>query len=211
MSAAEPPDLARFRDALARLAEEPGWPEADAERVFTALHGDVSDEERRAVIDELIRNPRAALAWRLARELEPPDRAERRSMGTPRTWMAIAATVAIMAGAAWLFVPWRSGEPVFRTGESRSIASLLSGDARLSRAAPVLRWTPVEGARYRVRVLTEELDLLDQSDDLAVPEYRLRDEILQKIPGGGRILWQVEARAGGAAVVVSPTFSAQLE
>jgi hypothetical protein len=210
MSAPEPPDVARYREALARLADEPGWPEADAERVFSALHGDVSDEERRAVVDELIRNPRAASAWRLARELEPPDRIGRRLMNTPRTWMAIAATVAIMAGAAWLFVPWRS-EPVFRTGESRSIASLLPAGARLSRAAPVLRWTPVEGARYRVRVLKEELDLLDESDDLAVPEYRLRDDILQKVPAGGRILWQVEARAGVAAVVVSPTFSARLE
>jgi ferric-dicitrate binding protein FerR (iron transport regulator) len=211
MSAPEPPDVARLREALARLADEPGWPEADAERVFSALHGDVSAEERRAVIDELIRNPKAAEAWRLARELEPPDRAGRRLMPAPMTWMAIAATVAIVAGAAWLFVPWRSGTPVFRTGESRTIASLLPDDARLSRAAPVLRWTPVEGARYRVRVLTAELDLLDESDDLSAPEYRLSEDVLRKIPGGSRILWQIEARAGGAAVVVSPTFSVQLE
>ena len=74
MSAPEPPDVARFREALARLADEPGWPEADNERLFSALHGDMSPEERRAVVDELIRNPRAAAAWRLARELEPGSR-----------------------------------------------------------------------------------------------------------------------------------------
>jgi hypothetical protein len=210
MSAPEPPDVARLRDALARLADQPDWPEVDAERVFSALHGDVSPEERRAVVEELIRNPKAAEAWRLARELEPPDHA-RRLVTAPMRWMAIAATVAIVAGAAWLFVPWRAGTPVFRTGEARAIASLLPGDARLARAAPVLRWTPVEGARYRVRVLTPELDLLDESEDLAAPEYRLREDVLQKLPGGARILWQVEARAGGAAVVVSPTFSVQLE
>jgi hypothetical protein len=211
MTAPESPDVARLREALARLADEPGWPEADAERVFSALHGDVSDDQRRAVVDELIRNPRAALAWRLARELEPSDRAERRLIIAPRTWMAIAATVAVVAGGVWLIAPWRSGTPVYRTGESRAIVSLLPGDARLTRAAPVLRWSPVEGARYRVRVLTPELDLLDESEDLAAPEYRLSDDVLQKIPGGARILWQVEARSGGAAVVVSPTFSVQLE
>jgi hypothetical protein len=211
MSAPESPDVARLREALARLADEPDWPEVDAERVFSALHGDVSPEERRAVVDELIRNPKAAEAWRLARELEPPDRVGRRLVAAPRTWMAIAATVAVMAGAAWLFVPWRPGTPVFRTGESRTIASLLPDDARLSRATPVLRWTPVEGARYRVRVLTAELALLDESDDLLVPEYRLSEDLLRTLPGGSRVLWQVEARAGGAAVVVSPTFSVQLE
>ena len=211
MSAPEPPDVARFREALARLADEPGWSEVDAERVFSALHGDVSSDERNAMVDELIRNPQAALAWRLARELEPPGRPGRRLMTAPRTWMAIAATVAIVAGAAWLFVPWRSGTPVFRTGEARTISSRLPAGERLVRAAPVLRWSPVEGARYRVRVLTADLDLLDESDDLAEPEYRLRDDVLQKIPSGARILWQVEARAGGAAVVVSPTFSVPLE
>lgn len=211
MSAPEPPDVARLREALARLADEPGWPEADAERVFSALHGDVSADERRAVVDELIRNPKAAEAWRLARELEPPDRAAGRTGTTPAAWMAIAATVALVAGAAWLFVPWRPTTPVFRTGESRAIVSLVPDDARLSRAAPVLRWTPVEGARYRVRVLTPELDLLDESEDLTAPEYRVREDVLQKVPGGSRILWQVEARTGGAAVVVSPTFSVQVE
>jgi hypothetical protein len=210
MSAPEPPDVARLREALARLADEPGWQEADAERVFSALHGDVGPEERRAVVDELIRNPKAAEAWRLARELEPPDHAARRSVA-PATWMAIAATVLLVAGAAWLLVPRQPATPVYRTGESRTIASLLPDDKPLSRAAPVLRWTPVEGARYRVRVLTPELDLLDESEDLAASEYRLREDVLQKIPGGSRILWQVEARAGGAAIVVSPSFSAQVE
>ena len=91
---------------------------------------------------------------------------------------------------------------MFRTGEARTISSLLRDGERLNRAAPLLRWTPVEGARYRVRVLTPELDLLDESEDLAAPEFRLREDVLQKLPGGSRILWQVEARAGGAAIVV---------
>ena len=210
MSAPEPPDVARLREALARLDEEPGWPDADHERLFSALHGDMSAQERGAVVEELIRNPHAAAAWRLARELEPDQPARSSPRIAPAwTWMSIAASLVIVAGAAWMLQLWRSEAPVFRGGEPSGIASLLPDDATLSRTEPVLRWTALEGARYRVRVLTPELDLLDESGDLAAPEYRLSDGVLQKIPPGSGILWQVEARLGGTAVV-SPTFSAQI-
>ena len=81
----------------------------------------------------------------------------------------------------------------------------------LSRAEPVLRWTGLEGARYRVRVLTPELELLDETEDLVEPAYRLREDVLGKVPAGGRILWQVEARVRGTPAVVSLTFSTQVE
>lgn len=209
MSAPEPRDLGRFREALAALANEPDWPDVDSERLFAALHGDMSPEERRVVVDGLIRNPQAAAAWRLARELEPQE-----STGVsarPWKWMSIAAMLVILAGAAWLFLPWRSEAPVFRGGEPRAIASLLPDDVPLSRTQPVLRWTELEGARYRVRVLTPELELLDETGDLVEPEYRLREDVLGKIPAGGRILWQVEGRVGGTPAVVSLTFSTQVE
>jgi len=209
MSAPEPPDVARLREALARLSDDPGWPDADNERVFSALHGDMSPEERRAVVDELIRNPQAAAAWRLARELEPEEPMP--VSAVPWKWMSIAAMLVVIAGAFWLFPPWQSEAPVFRGGEARTIASLLPGGVPLSRAEPVLRWSGLEGARYRVRVLTPELELLDESDDLAEPEYRLRDDVLRRIPARGRMLWQVEARVGGTPAVVSLTFSTQVE
>ena len=117
----------------------------------------------------------------------------------------------LVVAAAWQFQPWRSDPPVYRGAEPRSIASLLPAGDRLSREQPVLRWTALDGARYRVRVLTPELDLLDEAEDLAAPEYRLPPDVLQRIPAGGRMLWQVEARVPGTAAVVSPTFSVQLE
>jgi hypothetical protein len=209
MSAPEPPDVARFRAALARLSDEPGWPDADNERLFSALHGDMSPEERRGVVDDLIRNPQAAAAWRLARELEPEEPMPVSVL--PWKWMSIAAMLVVIAGAFWLFPPWQSGTPVLRGGDPRTIASLLPGEVPLSRAEPVLRWSGLEGARYRVRVLTPELELLDESDDLAEPEHRLRDDVVRRIPAGGRILWQVEARVRGTPAVVSLTFSTQVE
>ncbi len=209
MTAPEPSDVGRLREALARLADEPGWPDADTGRLFSALHGDMPPEERRAVVDELIRNPQAAAAWRLARELGPEE--PRGVSVLPWKWMSIAAMLFLVVGAAWLILPWRSEAPVFRGGEPRSIASLVPDDVPLSRAEPVLRWTELEGARYRVRVLTSELELLDETGDLVEPEYRLREDVLGKIPARGRILWQVEARVRGTPAVVSLTFNSQVE
>jgi hypothetical protein len=208
MSTPEPHDVARFREALARLADEPGWPEADTGRVFSALHGDMRPEERRAVVDELIQNPQAAAAWRLARELEP--REPRGLFALPWRWMSMAAMLFLVIGTAGAILPRQSEAPVFRGEQSRTIASLLPEDV-LSRAEPVLRWTGLEGARYRVRVLTPELELLDEAEGLVAPEYRLRDDVLALIPAGGRILWQVEARVRGTPAAVSLTFNTRME
>lgn len=224
MSAPESLDIERLRAALARLAEEPEWPEVDAERQFSALHGELTAEERRAVVDELVRNPRAAASWRLARELAPEStdaaattsaHAEAKltteAIGRPTgmwTWMSIAAVLLLMVGAAWQLQPWRTEPtPVFRNTDQRRLASLLPANAALSREQPVLRWTAIEGARYRVRVLTPELELLAEAENLPVAEYRLGGEVLQRIPAGGRLLWQVEAHVPGTTAVVSPTFS----
>jgi hypothetical protein len=213
MSSSEPPDVARLRAALASLSEQPGWPSADAERIFSALHGNLSAEERRAVVDELVQNPDAAAVWRMARELAPEEPA----VAPPArrggwTWASVAAVAVLALGLGWMFQPWQSfEEPAYRSVEQRSIASLVPADTPLRRAQPVLRWTAVEGARYRVRVLTAELDLLEEAEDLAAPQYALSADVLRRLPSGARILWQVEARIPGTAGLVSPTFSVRLE
>jgi hypothetical protein len=210
MSPSDPPDVDRLRAALGRLADEKEWPEPDSERLFSALHGDMSPEERRDVVDELIRNPRAAAAWRLARELEPQGRASASNAWRQWAWLPVAATLVLLAGAAWQFGHWRS-EPVYRSAEPRTIAPLLPGDGGLSRADPVLRWTAIEGARYQVRVLTPSLEPLAESDLLDAPEYRLPAEVIRGVPPGGSILWQVEARIRGSSGITSPTFTTTLK
>jgi hypothetical protein len=257
MSAPEPPDLARLRAAFASLADRPdraGWPPADAERLFTALHGDMSAEERRAVIEELVRYPDAAAVWRLARELTPGQpmakmnataaaagdelalaagASARASAGASdaqsaavsaqatseggwtrtRTWLSVAAAalIAVTGGALWQLQSTRSTQaPAYRSATA-TIASRLPPDAPLPRANPVLRWTAIDDARYHVRVLTPSLDLLDEADEIRVPEYRLGADVLKRIPAGGEILWQVEAIVPGRASAVSPTFSTRVE
>jgi hypothetical protein len=211
VSAEEPRDIAGLREAFASLASErPGDP-VDAGRIFDALHGNVSPEERQAVVDELLVNPAAAEAWRLAREMPVEAALERSTPPAIWTWMSIAAVAVLALGLGWQFIPWRQAEePAFRSVETRAIASALRPGAVLARAQPVLRWTGADGARYRVRVLTRELEVLEESAESLAREYTLSQETLRRIPPGGQILWQVEGRVPGETVIVSPTFSIQV-
>jgi hypothetical protein len=223
MTGPEPPDVARLRRALRSLAGRPGAEPVDAPRIFAALHGEVDPEERRAVVEELVRNPEAAAAWRLARELAPepasrdaPAGGWRRPAGRRHrpawTWASLAAAgVAALALGAQLG-PWRSfQEPTYRSLDGRRIQSRVRSDTPLPRAGAVLRWTAVGGARYRVRVLTPDLELLEEAEDIGAAEYRLGPDVVARLPAGGRFLWQVEASSPGAAPLVSPTFSSRLE
>ena len=195
MSAKEPKDVARLREAFASIEGEGASDPVDAERIFDALHGDVSPAERHAVIEQLVTNPAAAAAWRLAREMAPGHCAgqragpcSRRNAGDPRTWkwMAVAAAAVLAVGLGWQLMLSRGADaPAYRSVESRAITSALEPGAELSRARPVLRWTGIDGARYRVRVLTADLQVLEESAETSAREYTLSQETLARIPPGG--------------------------
>jgi hypothetical protein len=214
VSAPEPPDLERLRAALGASRKD-GAPDADTGRIFDALYGDMTPEARQAVVDEMLTSADGIEAWRIAKELSPPH--SQRSTVAPSakgwTWLPLAATLAIAIGGGWfVFRPARSGDaPAYRSADGASIASALPAGARLARSNAVLRWTPIEGARYRVRVLSAALEPIDEAGDLTSAEYRVRPDALAGLPAGATLLWQVEARAPGRAVVLSPTFSVQLE
>jgi hypothetical protein len=211
----DPDDTARLREAFASLAGgKTDGGSADAGRIFDAVHGEMSVEERRAIVDELVVDADAAEAWRLARELAPepvPARVEPRQDAWK--WLPIAAAMVLAVGLGWrLFSPGGpTPAPGYRGGEQRAIASALPQDVPLSRGRPTLRWTALENARYRVRVLTPELAVLVESGELTSPEYTLSDEVLRQVAPRALVLWQVEARMPENAVIVSPTFSVRLE
>lgn len=215
MSAEDPTDVARLREAFASLKGHAANARVDPERVFDALHGDVSREERQAVVEQLLTDPAAAEAWRLAREMRP-DAVEGAAGRAPEEstrpakwkWMAVAAAAVLAVGLGWqLIQPREEGEPTYRSVESRAIRSALARGTELSRTQPALRWTGVDGARYRVRVLTPDLQVLEESAESSAREYTLSPETLGRIPPGGQVLWQVEARIPGEGIITSPTFS----
>ena len=214
MSDPKPSDVARLRAALA-ASKGHDAADANAERIFSALHGEMTPEQRRAVIDELLATADGLEAWRLAMELAPPGAlpAAAPRISPAWRWMPLAAALVIMVGGSWfVFGPRRSQEsPAYRSLEDVTIASALPDGAPLTRANPVLRWTPIEGARYRVRVLTATLEPLDEADGLTTAEYRMRSESVATLPSGATLLWQVEARIPGRGTIGSPTFSTQLE
>ena len=224
MSAMDPDETTRLREAFASLSGgKPDGEAVDAGRIFDAVHGEMSDEERRAIVEELALDADAAEAWRLARELAPePVPAHVRARvfsdpGAPRQdawkWLSIAAAMVLAVGLGWRLISpgGPATPPGYRSGEQRAIASALPQGVPLSRARPTLQWTGLEGARYRVRVLTPELAVLVESGELTSPAYTLSDDVLRRVAPGALILWQVEARTADNAVVVSPTFSVRLE
>lgn len=206
----EAPDVARLRTAFASV-EGDAQAGVDAERIFEALHGTLDPEERRAIVDQLASNPDAAEVWGLARELAPEPQAS--GLGRNWRWLAVAAGIVLAVGIGWqLSGPARdTAAPVYRGIESRSIGSALPPDTTLPRAQPVLRWSGPPGARYRVRVLTPDLQVLEESGESGVEEYRLSDDALRRIPAGSDILWQVEGRIPGDTVIASPTFRVRVE
>jgi hypothetical protein len=214
VSAEEPTDVARLRQAFASLRDDGTTEPVDSERIFDALHGDMGPEERQAVVEQLLTSPAAAESWRLAREMSPEPVADAGGDRAPHSkrpawqWISVAAAVVLAAGIGWQFTPWReAGEPAYRGVESRVITSGLPQGGDISRARPVLRWSGIDGARYRVRVLTADLQLIEESLETPEREYTLGPETLARIPPAARILWQVEARIPGEGVITSPTFT----
>ena len=212
MSGAEPENVARLRAAFASV-EGNSRERVDAERIFDALHGALGPDERRAVVDELVSSPGAAEAWRLAREMGPDSGAWHIALAQKWRWLAVAAVVFLTVGIGSELRDASRGttSPIYRSVESRSITSALPPDRTLARAQPVLRWSGVPGARYRVRVLTPDLEVLEVSAESDAAEYRLSDETMRRIGAGGYILWQVEGRIPEDSVIVSPTFRVRVD
>ena len=214
VSAEDPKDVARLREAFASIEHDGTGDPVDAERIFDALHGDLNSTERHAVVEQLVTNQGAAFAWRLARAMgphaEPADALDPAEKPGPcARWksIAVAAAAVLAIGIGWqLMQPRDAAAPAYRSVESRAITSALEPGDELSRAQPVLRWTGIGAARYRVRVFTTDLQVLGESPETSALEYTLDQETLARIPAGARILWQVEAHIPGEVVITSPTF-----
>jgi hypothetical protein len=225
-----------FRQAFQDLAGTPGpgCSGEDLARIWSAVRGELEADERHAIVERLAADPALAEAWRvahaLAAELSPETDVRQVAAGDSeprlRSWrlplrlaswrpsprLAIAAVLVLGVSIAVLTSRNDSGPAVFRDAGGWTAQSLLAPDAALPRSAFRLRWTAApEGARYQVRVTTEDLRLLATVADLTTVEVTIDAGQLAALPSGARVLWQVETTFPDGERTRSSTFVTRIE
>lgn len=230
----EPRDSSTLRRAFSALADDATQERVDDERVWQAVRGELSEEERHALIEELPHRPALAESWRIAMALSeeldgasdavPQRRPEIASQGTlPRAatrsrrkstlWIsAWAAAAALVAFVGLQQVPWSPLEnaPAYRVADDQRIVSGLDEQVALPRHDFTLRWSALEGAQYRLRVLRPDLQVVVETERLDKTEFRVAAEDLEGIADGTQLLWQVDARLADGTSLTSATFFATL-
>jgi hypothetical protein len=209
--------------AFASLSESAvGGPDCPSpEAIWEAVTGAGSPAHASAVVEHTSRCFACAETWRLAREFGGRAIPEPGSAGsTPasrtaglRTWTALAAAVVTLVGGFGVMMLRRGAPPiVMRAGEEVAIASLVPESAPLPREACVLKWSaPAGGARYTVRVGTEDLSPVALAVNLDRTEYKVEAKDLEKVPPGSAIVWRVEAVLPDGRRIASPGFRNRLE
>jgi hypothetical protein len=194
-----------------------------AEDLWSAVRGELSADERRAIVDHTASCAECAEAWRLAVEVTPdpiPVAAPAaRPAWTPFRWpatfaplAAAAALVAAVGAGVWLSrAPAPANTPAFRGGDAPVVRSLVGDDDALPREQFVLRWSAgPEGSRYDVRVTTEGLQVVAEAEGLTEPALVVPPTALSSLPAGSRLLWRVEVVAPDGERAASPTFVTRL-
>jgi hypothetical protein len=200
--------------ALGESAAGP-CPEADLERVWLAVSGELPAAERRALVERMATDRALAEAWRVAAELwraSQEKAAPEAETQAPRWawslgWVAAAAALVVVVGGT--AVLWRGGPggDVLRDQAPVAIESLVPAGTALPRDDFRLRWTPgPEGSRYEVRVTSEDLRLLATATGLMAAEFVVVPAQLVDVGPGARVLWQVDLVLPDGGRVASQTF-----
>ena len=189
---------------------------ADLDLIWRAVSGELPASERRDLVDRTATDPALAEAWRVARELRQAEGDARPAAShTPpawrRSWLAAAAVLLIGAAVAVVFRLSPSREETFRDADHYVVEALVQADAALPRNAFRLRWRPgPPESRYRVRVTTEDLQVLTAVSDLTVPELVVNPALLSTVAPGSRVLWQVDVTLPAGESISSQTFSVRV-
>ena len=211
-------DARREFETLARaFAEREGMHDTStacppAEQLFEAASGGLDRQQRMKIVDHVSRCGECAVAWRLAMELgaRPVSPA-----ASGRAWIpkfALAASVILAVGLSTYFVRQGHEEsPQYRDAAHRLAPVSRTGD-RLSRNSAVLRWSPgPEGSTYAVSLTTADLVPVLEKQDITSVELVVPAAMLEKIPSGEQLLWQVEVRLPNGQRIASQTYVVTLD
>ncbi len=209
---------ARFASRREGATLRPGCP--DAMEVWSAVAAETAPDRLAEILDHTVVCPACAAAWRLARELGAAKEGSvsRDQRPARSAWLPLAAAAALLlaAGLTLQRLPgWRpagSAQSPLRATPSVTIESLLGAERACPREACVLEWSEVSaGARYVVRIMDADLNLIDRAVALETTSYRVPAERLASISSGAVLHWQVEAMLADGGRTVSPTFAIRLE
>ena len=204
-----------LQDAFRSLADVSGPEVSDdlRERIWLAVSGQLPAAERRALIERTATDAAAAEAWRVAHEMwsafQPADRA--RSQGVVARWispqLAAAAVFVVATAIGIVSLITRPSVDEFRAAPGYGVTALVPSDAALPRDGFRLQWTPaLDGARYQVRVTTEDLQVLATATDLSRSEFIVPSAQLAALSAGATVFWQVEVSLPAGEHIASPTF-----
>ena len=192
---------------------------ADVDLVWRALSEELPASERRALVERMASDPALAETWRaaheLSREAAPSTASAARGRAwAPPFWMTTAAAVLLVGIGigVTLQLSRSASEDTYRNAAPYVVNSLVPSDATLSRDAFRLRWSPgPQGARYNVRVTTEDLNVLTTVSDLTTAEYVVSPDRLSTLPSGARVFWQVDVVLPEGDTTSSQTFSVKVQ
>ncbi|MEM8930786.1 MAG: zf-HC2 domain-containing protein [Acidobacteriota bacterium] len=217
------PEIDAWRDALFTLAEdEPQRSDCpDPDELWAGAHGELTPTAVEELLDHLAECAACTEAWRLARRLDgdgdAPEQADDLAttvpIRPPRPWRHAAIGWAAAAGlvlASLLW--WTTQEPpaTLRQPQGAWIVDTVEA-ASLARRAFELSWQGPAGARYGIRVSTDDLRVVAMATDLDRAEYLVPAEALESIEAGARLFWQVTADLPDGRRIVSETFEVRLE
>lgn len=197
----------------------------DPGRLWAAVRLELPAEERRRIVQHLAVCTACAEDWRVTWKLSQEQQGtEAPSNGEliPGPWTRIqeawpqvaAAALVVLAVGTGGFVFHKAPESSFR-GHSEQTAQQAEGvtpdGAVLPRDEFVLRWPATEGAQYKLVVMTEDGETLEEGRELQEAEFHVPPEVLQDCPSGSTILWQVEVADPVKGTELSPTFTASVD
>ena len=192
--------------------------DADLERIWKAVAGELPASDRRELVDRMATDPAFAEAWRIADELWRASQTSSASPSEPQarwwapSWIATAALVLLGVSLGLVSYLNRSPNTEFRNRPGYEVQSAVPSETAISRETFRLRWTPgPQGSRYQVRVTTEDLRVLATADGLTEPEFMVERDRLTTLPPGAKVLWQVDAVLPSGERISSPTFVARVQ
>jgi hypothetical protein len=222
MSPLSPSDAPSIGDLQAALASvrRPGGPGCPPQAsLWGALEGSLPAAEAEALAihagtcaecDEALALGRELLREREALGGPAPARLHRRASPARWLWAGGGALLAAASLLVW-FRPAPREESPLRAGPPAAVVRALAGEGRQQRERLLLRWSGITGARYSVKLVTEDLTPLLQMGGLQEPELAVPAAALRSLPRGARLFWMVTAHLPGGGAVSSPAFRLEVE